>query len=120
MRISNEEILELMTAPSSVVFLLKIIVPQVMVVRSRFVDVRFCNVLNQNVSASTVNVELIPGDMVPYASYRNQLVMPANVTPLKTGSMDIGVTRTLPLSNLIVLWNALYPIRLGLSTILKI
>lgn len=76
-RISNEEMLELMTAPSSVVFLSNMIVPQVSVVRRRFVDVRFCSVLNQNVSASTVAVELVHGDIVPYASYRNPLVMPA-------------------------------------------
>ena len=56
-----------MTAPSSVLSGLNMIVPQVPLVSKRLVEVIFWTVLNQNVNAETVLVELCPIAVFPYA-----------------------------------------------------
>gem|GEM_PF-3181839 len=64
--VSSEEILELITAPSSVVFLSKKIVHPVRVVNSSIVLRVFCMVLNQNVAACKTEFPDHAG-LTPYA-----------------------------------------------------
>ena len=60
-RISNDEMLELMTAPSSVVFMSNTIIHHVMVVNSRYVDRMFCVVENKKFAAVRTEDHEPPG-----------------------------------------------------------
>jgi len=60
-RISSDEMLELMTAPSSVVFMSNIIIHHVLVVNSRYVDKIFCVVENKKLVAVSTEDHEPPG-----------------------------------------------------------
>lgn len=87
-RVSNEEILELITAPSSVVFLLNTILSPARVVNSSIVLKIFCVVLNQNVAACNVAV-LDHEGLTQYDLYRYPLLIYHVVEVVKNGLIDI-------------------------------